>query len=222
MTSALTATVNHLFVGQNSAQSLAPPNGHLTLIGQTLFIELGKNPLCPAHILRVGRVDLALPVIAQAECPQLLAEVIDIFLCRNSGMRASLNRILLSGQTKSVPAHGVQHIKTTMPFIAGKDVSRGVALGVADMQTRARWVGKHIKHIKFGLRYIKALIAWAKRAEGCVVEPAFLPARLNCRKVVGSHGSKDFTLPPLVTGHRTAKLSAPMRPRSLARFVTGP
>ena len=79
-----------------------------------------------------------------------------------------LHRVLLGGQAERVPADRVQDVEAPGAPVAGDDVRRGVALGMADVQPRPRGVGKHVEHVVFGPR-------------GCVFRPeraVFFPERL--------------------------------------------
>ena len=64
-----------------------------------------------AHVLGIGRVDLARPVVREAQRLQLRAKTFDVALGRDLRMRAGLYRILLGGQAERVPADRVQHVE---------------------------------------------------------------------------------------------------------------
>src|SRR5665213_1392621 len=68
------------------------------------------------------------------------------------------------------------------------DVGRGVALGVADMEPRARRIGEHVEDVIF--RFRRAVF----RAEGMIFFPERLPVALDLLKVIvfalGSHRVK--------------------------------
>jgi hypothetical protein len=51
---ALALAVNHFLIGKHSAQRGAPVDGHLSLVGQTLFEQLQEDPLRPpaGHITK--------------------------------------------------------------------------------------------------------------------------------------------------------------------------
>src|ERR1051325_5360145 len=66
-------------------------------------VELQKNPLRPLEILRIGRVHLARPVVAESEAFDLPLEGRDVLLCRLARMLAGLDGVLLGGQAKRVP-----------------------------------------------------------------------------------------------------------------------
>ena len=77
------------------------------LFAKVGMIELEKDPLGPADVAGVGRVDLAVPVVGEADRLELAAEVDDVGLGRDARVLTGLDRILLGGQAEGVPAHGV-------------------------------------------------------------------------------------------------------------------
>jgi hypothetical protein len=146
--------VDDFLVGQYGAQLRTPPHRALVDVGQALFEQLEEDPLRPAVILGVSRIDLALPVVGKAEGFDLTTKVGDVVLGVGGGMGAGFHRVLLGGQAEGVPANRVEHVKTLGAFVARDDVGAGVALGVADVQTRAARVGKHVEHVVFRLRRV--------------------------------------------------------------------
>ena len=129
----------------------------------------------PAHIVRVGGGDFAIPVVGKAERLELAAKVLDVRGGGHGRMLAGLDRVLLGGQPERIVAHRVQHIEAVHPLVAADDVGGGVALRVADMESRAARVGKHVEHIVFRLGRIKALVAGAGGAESFFRIPTGLP-----------------------------------------------
>jgi hypothetical protein len=85
----------------------------------------------------------------------------------------------------------MQDIEASHPLITSNDIGRGVAFRVADMQTLARGIREHVKHIKFRLG---AILVGPKCR---VFLPVALPFRLNALRVV-SH----FCLYPLIWPRR--------------------
>ena len=64
-------TINDFFIGERRAEFLAPPNGLFLLIGESALEQLKEDPLRPAVILRIRRVDLTVPVVGKPERAQL-------------------------------------------------------------------------------------------------------------------------------------------------------
>ena len=108
----------------------------------------------PLKILRIGRIDLALPVVGKAEGFDLTAEVGDVVLGVGGGVRAGFHRVLFGGQAEGIPADWVEHVKALGSLVAGDDVGGGVAFRMADVQTRPRRVGEHVEHVVFRLRRV--------------------------------------------------------------------
>ena len=181
VTAALALAVDDFFVGEHGAQRRAPVDGHLGEIGETALVELAEDPLGPAHVAGVGGVDLPGPVVIGAERGQLALEGLDVAPGRLARVGARLDRILLGRQPEGVPAHRVQDAEAAHPLVAGDDVGRDVALGVADVEPRTRRVREHVEHVVLGLRRIELT------AKGRVLPPMGLPAGLDRLRVV-RHG----------------------------------
>lgn len=67
-------------------------------------------------------------------------------------MGAGFDRVLFGRKTKGVPAHRVEDIEAPRHFVTPEDVAPGEILGMPGVQSRARWVGKHVENVVFGLR----------------------------------------------------------------------
>ena len=94
-------------------------------------------------------------------------------------MLTGFDRVLLCGQTKGVPAHGMQDVETAQAFIARYDVSRRVAFRMTNVQPRPARVRKHIEHVEFWLRRIETLLARVQRVKKLALLPNGLPFRLD-------------------------------------------
>ena len=144
--------------------------------------ELQENPLCPFEIVRICRIDFPIPVVAEAQHLDLATKLSDVLPGSFAGMRAGvLNRVLLRGQAKGVPAHRVQHIVAAHPAVAHQDVGRRVTFGVADVQARPRGVRKHIEDVELGL------VRCVGRTEGLVHFPEALPPWLDLLGLIDRH-----------------------------------
>ena len=144
--------------------------------------RLQEDPLRPLEVVRVGGIDLAVPVVAEAEHLDLPAEGVDVLLRGDARVRAGLDGVLLGGQAEGVPAHRVQDVEAAHALVAGQDVGGGVAFGMADVQAGAAGVGEHVEDVE--LRLVRT--GPVRRAEGLVRLPELLPARLDRRGVVSS------------------------------------
>ena len=178
---ALRLAVDDLLVRQDRAERRAPVHGHFGDVGEALLVQLLEDPLRPLVVLRVGRVDLAVPVVREAERADLLAEAVDVLFRRDGGVRPRLDCVLLSRQPEGVPPHRVQDVEALHALVAAEDVRRRVALRVPDVKPRARRVGEHVETVE--------LLALAVRVglERLVFEPVLLPLLLDGREIVVTH-----------------------------------
>ena len=94
-----------------------------------------------------------------------------------SRMRALLHGRVFSRQAKGIPAHGMQHLKTAHPFVAGNHITNGVVAHMAHVDF-ARWIRKHLQHIVF-------FPSWhVGHPIGLLLLPALLPFALNGLEIV--------------------------------------
>jgi hypothetical protein len=157
------------------------------------MVKLEKDPLGPSEIAGVGGVDLARPIVAEAERFDLAAERGDVPLGRLARVLAGLDGVLFGGQAEGVPAHGMQDMIPLGAAISGEDVGGGVTFGMADVQARAGRVGEHVEDVVFagelfgGDGFIPQSVPLAERvvgrdgfagvpgAEELVISPVLLP-----------------------------------------------
>ena len=176
-------TVDDFLVRERGAELGAPPHGQLLLIRQAAVEELLHDPLRPLVVGGVRGVDLALPVVREAEPFQLLAEALDVALRRDARVGAGFQRVLLGRQAERVPAHRVQHVEAAHALVARHDVRGRVAFGMADVQPLARRVREHVEHVVLRLRGVEA-VGSAKRG---LALPVGLPFRFDFLERVGGH-----------------------------------
>ena len=180
----------HRFIrdeGKSHTIRITPPVGRdrLGLAGGWVepgTVELQKDPLRPAEVLRVSRADLTRPVVAEAERLELGAEVVDIPLGGDARVLTRLDRVLFGRQAEGIPSHRMEHIVAAQPVIAGQDVRCGVPFNVADMEAVSARVGKHIEDevlLRLGSK------TWLPGVGGteCVgLQPVLLPAGFKLRE----------------------------------------
>ena len=182
--------VAHLFVREHGAERGAPVHRHLGLVGEPLLEEPAEDPLRPAHVARVGGVDLAVPVVGEAERLELLAVARDVARGRHARVLAGLHRVLLGGQTERVPAHRVEHVEAAHALVAREHVGRDVALRVTDVQPLAGRVREHVEHVVLRPRGIDlGAERRAARAKGAATWPRACAARTAC--AAGSSESRE-------------------------------
>ena len=138
-------------------------------------VELEEDPLGPADVVGIGGIDLAIPVVGEAEGLELAAEVGDVGLGGDAGVLAGLDGVLFGGQAEGVPAHGVEDVEAVHALVAADDVGGGVAFRVTDVEPGAGRVGEHVEDVILRLGGIEVGIARSGGAEGFLFEPALLP-----------------------------------------------
>ena len=97
------------------------------------IIDFQEDPLCPLEVMWISSVDLSFPVITESQRFDLSAEVIDVCFCGDAGMLTCFDRVLLSGETKSIPSHGVEDIITFGPMVTSQDICGCISFRMTDM-----------------------------------------------------------------------------------------
>ena len=98
-------------------------------------------------------------------------------------MGSRLFGVLLGRQAEGVPTHRVQDVFAPHAAEAADDVGRRIAFRMADMQTVARRVGKHVEDVEFLLTR-----GGIGGREGAAVFPLLLPFGFNPLRVIAGHG----------------------------------
>ncbi len=109
--------------------------------------NLQENPLRPAIVIGIGRGKLTAPVVAEAKHLQLPSEIVDVFVSLNSRMSSGLNGIFFGGQSKGIPAHGMEDFFAQHPGIAADDIGGRVTFRVPDVQSFPGRIGKHVQNV---------------------------------------------------------------------------
>ena len=146
--------------------------------------DAGEDPLRPAVVGGIGRLDRAAPVVAHPQSAQLGAVVGDVLGRGDRRMLAGLHGELLGGQTEGVEAHRVQHVAPRHPGVPRVHVGADVAEGVADVQPVVRRVREHVEdeQLLAGGGHLVGLGERAgrvRRLEHTLVLPDVLPAQLD-------------------------------------------
>ncbi len=181
MVPALGASVDDFLVRQDRPQRRTPVHRNLRHVRQPLLVELLENPLRPLVVLRVRRVDLAVPVVRKAQRADLFAEAVDVLLRRDRRVRPRLDRVLLGRQAERVPPHRMQHVEALHPLVAAQDVRRRVPLGVPHVEPRPRRIREHVQTVELGP--VLAVVGF----ERLVFEPVLLPLLLDGGEIVIAH-----------------------------------
>jgi len=175
---ALAHAVDNFLVGQHALAAGTPVDVHFLLVSQTVLVQLQEDPLGPLVVLRVGGVDLTIPVKGEAQRLELAAEMIHVALGDDGGVDVVLHGEVLGGQTEGVPAHGVQHIVAVFTALAAYHIQRGVAAGMADVQARTRGIRELYKGIELGFFVVDL------NMEGLFVLPHLLPLGFNSLVII--------------------------------------
>ena len=119
-----------------------------------MLIKLQEDPLGPLVIILVDGRDFLVPVIGKPEGIDLLLEMGDVLSGEFLGVDVVLDRELLGGQAKRVPAHGVEDVISLHALHAADDVRRGVSFRMPDVEPLTRGVREHVHAVVFRLREV--------------------------------------------------------------------
>ena len=78
---AFALAIDHFFVGKDRAEGRAPVDRNFIDVSQSLLVKLHEDPLGPLVVPGIGGVDLAVPVIAEAEGFDLAFEGGNVLFC---------------------------------------------------------------------------------------------------------------------------------------------
>ena len=168
----------------------APVDRNFGLVGQALVKKLQKDPLRPFVVAWIRGIDLARPIKRKPQALELAPEVLDV--ARGDALRvfARLQRVVFGRQSEGVPADGIQHVEAGHAPLAGDDVHRGVAAGVADVQAVARRVRELNQRVELGQRRV---VQGAKRL-GFL--PPLLPFGFDGLEIIQTMFAHDSHLVP--------------------------
>src|SRR5262245_24394755 len=143
------------------------------------IVNLQKNPLRPFVITRIGSVDLPLPVVGKTDSFKLFFEFRDVFARSDCRMLAAFDCVLLCRESERVPAHRMQNIESAHTLVTRDDVRGSITFGMANMQSSAARIGKHIEDIKFWPRGIETFLTGIGRVKKLLLFPNGLPFRFE-------------------------------------------
>ena len=203
MTADFALAVNHFFIRQHRAEFRTPVHRNFRDVSRAArcpdrrrdnveigsasvrlriepgIVNLEENPLRPFVIIRIGRVDFALPIVAETDAFQLWLELGDVLARGDRGMLAGLDRVLLRGQTERIPAHRMQHVEAAHAFVARQDVGGGVTFRMSDVQPGAARIREHVEDVEFRFRRIEVFLARIGRVKQLPLIPKALPFGLE-------------------------------------------
>ena len=184
---ALAHAVHDLFVGQDDLAAGAPVDGHGRLVGQALLEHLQEDPLGPLVVVRIGGVDLPVPVEGVAQHMQLLAEVLNVVVGHLSRMDMVLDGVVLRGQAEGIIADGEEHIVTLHPLFAADDVHGGEGPGMAHVEALSGGIGE----LDEAVELLPGLIT-GDGSKGLLLQPLLLPFLLDAAEIVLHGVSPSF------------------------------
>jgi hypothetical protein len=174
----LAVAVDDLLVGQHGLVVRTPVDRALLAVRQAPLVELLEQPLVPAVVLGVARVQHTRPVERHAVVLEALALLRDVLVRPLDGVGTSLDGRVLGGEPERVPSDGVEHVVAAVSPEARHDVGVEVVLGMPHVQI-AGGVREHREHVLAGPR-----VVIAAGAERVGILPARLPLRLDGVRVV--------------------------------------
>ena len=143
-----------------------------------MLVHLQEDPLRPAVIIRVGRVDDAVPIKAVAEHLELAGEILDVFLRDDGGMDVVLDGEVFRRQAKGVKANGIQDVVALHTLFTADNIHGRKRARMADMKTGSGGVWELDQAVKLWL------FVPSDGGIGLLLLPFFLPFLLNSCKIV--------------------------------------
>ncbi len=182
---ALAAAVHDLLVGQHGLVEGAPVDLAGLAVGQALLVQLQEQPLVPAVVLGVARLQHAIPVEARRVTTHRGLLLRDVVVGPAGRVEAALDRGVLGGQAEGVPADRVQHVEALLPPVAGDHVAERVGLRVTHVQV-AGGVREHVEHV-----LTRPIVGGVGRGERLQLVPDRKPLVLDLGEVVVRSGLSD-------------------------------
>ncbi len=145
------AAVHHLLVGQHRLALRAPVHQRALPVGQPTLEHPQKHPLVPAVVFRQAGVDLAVPVVGEAQPLELFLHVGDIRMSPVRRMPPVLDGRVLRRQPERVPPDRVHHVVAPHPLVARQRIADRVIPHVPHVQSPAR-IREHLQHVITRLR----------------------------------------------------------------------
>ena len=186
---AFAAAIHNLFVGENRGTGRAPVHRGFLFVGQTVFVELEKDPLGIFIVIGETSRHFTVPVVADTESLELAAHIVHVAQRPFHGMHLMFDGGVFRGQTEGIPAHGVQNIISLHFFETGHHITDGVVAHMTHMQV-PRGIREHFQKI------ILFFFAVFRHFEGFFFFPFFLPFGFNgLGFVLFIHNSFSYIVP---------------------------
>ncbi len=107
---AFALATDDLLVGQHGVACRAIIDRGFLLVGQSCFVQLDEQPLCPFVVVGQTGGDLAIPIELHAPVSELLFRCLDVLLGEGPRMCFVFDGCILGRKAKGVPSHGVQDL----------------------------------------------------------------------------------------------------------------
>ena len=167
-----------VFIGEDDLAVRAVIDESLVSVCETVLEKLQEDPLRPLVIIRICRVDNAVPVKGEADGFQLFAEVLDIRVRDDTRVLVGLDRIILGRESESVETDREQDVIALHTAFSGDDFKACIGFDVSDMHACAARIREFYQTIEFGL------VADIFSMEDLFCLPSGLPLRFNFAEVV--------------------------------------
>ena len=172
--------VDDLLIREHRAAGVAPVDRRLLLVGEAALVEELEEPLRPLVVRGVARLDLAVPIVGEAELLLLLLHVLDVAVRPVGRLDTVLDGGVLSRHAEGVEAHRMQDVEALHRLVARHDVADGVVAHMAHVQV-ARRIREHLERV----------VLWTVRVGLCLVDlalfPLLLPFCLNVLRRISFH-----------------------------------
>ncbi len=185
---ALTVSVDDLFVGEHRLVVGTPVHRRLRLVGEAPVEQLQEQPLVPAVVVGVMRGQLPPPVVHGTQTLDLLGHLADLGLGVLPGMDAGADGGVLGREPEAVPTDGREDVVPPHRHEAGEQVAVGVVADVTLVQRPGR-VGIHAQVVELGPGGVGLHLEDARGG------PALLPLGLDLLVWIG-HGDPRVLPPP--------------------------
>ncbi len=122
-------------------------------ISQPALQHIEKGALIPPIIIGFAGGDLTRPVVTKRHAAMLPLHVLAMLDLFSPLVRIAFvgDGRIFGGQSKGVPAHGMQHVIAAHPLVACERITDGVIANMADVK-RAAGIREHLEHVELGLR----------------------------------------------------------------------
>ena len=175
---ALAPPVDDLLVRQNGLVERAPVDLARLAVSEPALVELQEQPLVPAVVLRVARLQHPVPVEARRVAAHARLLLGDVVVGPPVRVEAALDRGVLGGEPERVPADRVEHAEALLTPVACDDIAERIRFGVTHVQIPRR-IREHVQDV-----LPRPLVVGVVGGERLELVPDRKPLVLDGREVV--------------------------------------